>query len=137
MAKASAPRPRAESEFVESESGEVVKRPSGEESTQRFTAKFKGKTLDLAMSDLGPGDDEVARREARRTISGVWMGAAATSMLDLSDLFLLVWFARRKSGEPGLTWQAMNDEFPSYAAFLAVLDMESVALDDGEPDPEA
>ena len=138
MAKASAPRPRDESEFVvDDDTGDVVRKPGAEETTQRFTVTFRGKTLDLAMNDLGPGDDEVARRQARRTISGVWMNAAATGILDLADLFLLVWFARRKNGQSGLTYAQMEKDYPSYAEFLADIDMESVKLDDGASDPES
>lgn len=134
--KAKAPRPRDESVFAVVD-GEAV--PAAPPSSQAIRMKFKGKPFELALSDIGPGDDEVARRQAKRTLSGAMMAAEASGLIDLSDLYLFVWFSRRKNGEPGLTYQQMLAEFPTYADFLDPvkgLEAESVVLDDGEPDPE-
>lgn len=125
-----APRPRDESAFAED--GEVKPPPK----IPRFSVTYKGKALEIRMDDIGPGDDDIARRQAGRTISGVWFSSSTSGIIDMSDLYLFIWTARRKSGEPDLTYAEFCDEHPTYAGFLDVVDMESANLDDGEPDPK-
>jgi hypothetical protein len=91
---------------------------------------LKDKTYTLHMSDLGPRDDLEARKE-----TGIAVMPFFHAERFASDAVLMVlWMARRKSGEPDLRYTQVLDEFPNWS------DLEGVELaevtDEEDDSPE-
>lgn len=89
-----------------------------------------GKTLALDFDeDLGPGDDTYSRAHIGVALSAA-MGLGALSMG--TDVLLMLWcVARRKHGEPNLTYERVVAEFPNNAA-LRDADPSAAWLTDDE-----
>lgn len=77
-----------------------------------FRMTLSGKTLELDTTQLGPGDDLVSRQQTGFPVTGFLDQAA----IGADSLLILWWMARRKNGEPALTFAEVLLEFPSYQA---------------------
>ena len=81
-----------------------------ESQDQVVTIKDGDKTYRLSTDDLGPADDLVARQQT---------GFPVSHFMDTfgADAFVVfIWMARRKSGEPNLTFNEVIKKYPTYKA---------------------
>lgn len=79
-----------------------------------------GRTLVLDFDELGPADDTFARGHIGVPVSA-FQGLNALTMG--ADVVLMMWcLARRKAGEPGLTYDRVVREFPTFKALGAAMD---------------
>ncbi len=69
-------------------------------------------TWTLNVDDLGPADDILSRKATGLPVTPFF----EEDKFGADSLLILLWFARRKSGEPTLQWQAVLDEYPTYGA---------------------
>lgn len=77
---------------------------------QVVSIKDGDKTYRLSTDDLGPADDLVARQQT---------GFPVSHFMDTfgADAFVVfIWMARRKSGEPNLTFNEVIKKYPNYSA---------------------
>ncbi len=89
----------------------------------------KGQTKKLSLADLGPRDDRVARAQTGRPISPYIYG----EQIAADSLVLFWWMARRHDGEPDLTYDEVEREFPS---FLDIDEMQVLEVTDEVDAPE-
>lgn len=100
---------------------------------------YQGRTLPLSFLDLGPGDDEVSLAQSGSAITGVFIALGENpDKMSLHVVMFMLWFARRKNGEPDLSWQDMKDEFPTYRKMIEAMggDIEQIKLKVGSADPK-
>lgn len=100
--------------------------------------KFRGDVLRLSLFDLGPGDDEVSRRQAGFAISGQLMGIDADEV-GIDTVLRILWFARRKNGERSLSWAELRSEYATYGPLIDDLGgdlMAALTFDTGTDDEE-
>lgn len=101
-----------------------------------LTLQFRGEKMQLSMFDLGPGDDEVSRRQAGFAISGLLMGVAS-SEVGLDTVAKMLWFTRRKNGERTLTWREFGAEYPNYGRMIEDLGgVDTLTFEGGDLDDE-
>lgn len=100
---------------------------------KRMKVTYRGRMYRLSESDLGPGDDLICRAQTGAYVGGE--GFALTGLMArLSNgdvtrvgtdvLLLVVWFARRKNGEPNLTFTEVLNDSGSSAELMRDLKME-------------
>lgn len=85
------------------------------------------KSYRLRSDELGPGDDLVARQQTGYPVGHFLENFSSDSMV------VVIWMARRKSGEPNLGFQNVMSKYPTYASF-SKLDAEIVYDGEGEDD---
>lgn len=101
------------------------------ESGAFITIKDGDKTYNLSSDELGPGDDLVCRQQTGFPVTHFFDPFAGDSMT------VVIWMARRKSGEPNLGYQAVLADYPTYkslegleAEFDEVEDVKKKAADE-------
>ncbi len=87
------------------------------------------KKYELRSDELGPADDLVSRQQTGYPVAHFLEKFSSDSMV------VVIWMARRKSGEPNLLFQSVLNQFPTYAD-LNALDAQ-VEYDDGEDEDES
>jgi hypothetical protein len=87
-----------------------------------FRITIDGETHSLDMSRLGPGDDVLIARDTGLSLA--WL-TDPEAEFGIGRLAVLWWLARRKNGEPKLSWTKAQGDFPA----MADLDEESVLLE--------
>lgn len=94
---------------------------------KKFRITISDTTLELDTTQLGPGDDLVSRQQTGFPVTGFLDQAT----IGADSLLILWWMARRKNGEPNLSFAEILLEFPSYQAIndanpdLTVVDTEA------------
>lgn len=81
-------------------------------------------TRELHLADLGPADDLEARKQTTFPI----MPFFAATAFGTDSILVIWWMACRKSGDPGLQYRNVLEQFPTYRA-LAAAEPELVRLD--------
>jgi hypothetical protein len=99
------------------------------EASRRFRITLGGETRELSLTDLGPGDDLVARQQTGIPVQPFF----EEDRFGPDSLLILWWMARRKNGEKRLKFSEVLAEFPSYAAIEAA-DPEMVMVEDDSPE---
>lgn len=102
--------------------------PAGEP-TRKLKITLGGAERVLDFAEVGPGDDIVARKETGLAISPF----LEENTVGADSVLILWWFARRKNGEPRLTFAEVLAEFPTYQA-LAEAQPEIVMVEDDRPE---
>ena len=81
----------------------------------------------LRSSELGPGDDLVSRQQTGYPVGHFLETFSSDSMV------VVIWMARRKSGEPNLSFQAVLADYPTYDDFEGLeADFEEVSAKEEE-----
>jgi hypothetical protein len=129
---AKAPRPTAEPRHVLTDQRDRARR-------SYLVVTLGGRSLELWPSKLGPGDDDISRRQAGTPISGLIPQVFSGDYIVGGDTVLLLWWmARRKNGEPGLSWRQVLAEYPTNSDLEdANPDLDLVVPDDEATDDEA
>lgn len=86
-----------------------------------------GREWTLHMADLGPNDDIIARKATGLPVTPYFM----EERFGMDSLLVIMWIARRKSGEPNLRWDDVVAEFPSYES-IGDANIEIEAVEDGD-----
>lgn len=123
--KASAPRPKAQ-DVEEEQAGIDMARQVHEFSVR---GEVVGR---LAMGNVPLREKEQVRRQVRASWFDV-LGQTGVAM-DVWNLSVMVWLARRASGEPGLSWDQFLDEWDDTIRADEI--DYPVAPDDGDADPQ-
>lgn len=93
--------------------------------------KLGGEEYVLHISDLGPQDDLVARKQVGLPVTPFF----TEDRFGMDSLLMMYWMARRKGGETSLQFQAVLNEYPTYESVTeAGFEIEAIE-DDGEGDP--
>jgi hypothetical protein len=112
------PKDKAKS-AAKSEGGAVITITDGDR-------KYK-----LASDELGPADDLASRQATGYPVGHFLETFSSDSMV------VVIWMARRKTGEPNLAFQSVMADYPTYAAFKD-LKADYVTPDDEDaPEVEA
>jgi hypothetical protein len=83
----------------------------------------------LHISDLGPHDDLVSRRETGLPVTPFF----AEERFGMDSLLIMFWMARRKNGEDRLRFEQVVEEFPTYESISeADFKVEAIEEIDGE-----
>ena len=80
------------------------------EPNRRFQISLRGRTIELSMEDLGPGDDLVSRQQTGFPVQSFF----DETRFGPDSLLILWWMARRKNGETRLKFAEVLAEFPTY-----------------------
>lgn len=88
-----------------------------------------GRDWTLHMSDLGPNDDIMARKATGLPVTPYFMD----DRFGMDSLLVIMWIARRKSGEPNLRWDDVVNEFPTYES-IGTAGISIEAVEDGPQD---
>lgn len=113
-----------------------------------MTLKWRGRTLTFTEDDIGPGDDFICRAQTREWFRDQGLDHEGYSVTELvsqlrkgghpgTDVVLTVlWVARRKNGEPSLSFAQAIADAGSVKQLLAELDLDPRAGDvPGEDEP--
>ena len=98
---------------------------------QRVALKItlNGESKLLHMSDLGPGDDRIARAQTGFPVTPYFNEERFGS----DSILVAWWMARRKNGEPDLRYDVVEKEFPTWAA-LEGIEIEEITDEDDSPE---
>jgi|SRR5690606_40488046 hypothetical protein len=104
-----------------------------EPTDEKVTISIKdenGRQYRLSSDELGPADDLVCRQQ---------LGFPAAHFLEHfsgDSLLVVMWLARRKTGEPNLPFQKVLSKYSTYQA-LNSLEVEVEGLDEADEAPLA
>lgn len=90
----------------------------------------RGLEWTLHLSDLGPADDLVARKETGLPVTPF----IQEDRFGMDSLLVLYWTVRRKNGEPTLRFSEVLEEFPSYES-IGDANFNVEALEEVQDDP--
>lgn len=88
-----------------------------------------GKEYVIDFAALGPGDDLESRRQTGIPVTPFFDEKTIAS----DSMVILIWMARRKNGEPGLRFDRVLEEFPTYE-HLAAANPKVVVVEDDSPE---
>lgn len=105
----------------------VGRRQEAKRAAVRVTVGDRAYTLHI--SDLGPHDDLVSRRETGLPVTPFF----AEERFGMDSLLIMFWMARRKNGEDRLRFEQVVEEFPTYESISeADFKVEAIEEIDGE-----
>lgn len=98
----------------------------------KITIKEGTKTYVLDSDDLGPADERICRQETGFPL------AHFLSQFGPDSIVACVWQARRKSGEPNLSYAQVEKRYPTYKSLDALdVEFDTDFEDEEAPDPLA
>lgn len=90
---------------------------------------WRGRQLSFSTGDLGPGDDLACRMATGWAFTGFVSMLQTQEKVGTDIAAAVLWMARRKNGEPGLTWDAHLETIGSNDEMLRDLQIGEPAID--------
>jgi hypothetical protein len=115
--------------------------------SESVTLKWRGRTLTFTDDDIGPADDFICRAQTREWFREMGMDHDGYTVTELvaqlqkgghpgTDVVLtMLWVARRKNGEPSLSFAQAMAEAGSVKQLTADLDLSGAGGAVGEDEP--
>lgn len=107
----------------------AAQRTRAEQPYITITDPESGQSAELRFDQLGPGDERLAREACGVPVSRVFTDGYVQGA---DTVLMLWWIARRKNGEPSLTYEQVEAECPT----LADIGRLEITITTPDDDPE-